>query len=95
MTVYKRLEKTSTNKKIMHGLHNMLYSERKMHLGSIFTVFARGYLSSAIFIFYGKTLTMESHKMLQRSYILLNMSQHGLHIEIILFKLLIKDNWFT
>ena len=55
MTVYKRLEKTSTNKKIMHGLHNMLYFERKMHLGSIFTVFARGYLSSAMFIFYGKS----------------------------------------
>ena len=29
MTVYKLLEKTITNKKITHGLHNMFYFERE------------------------------------------------------------------
>ena len=36
----------------MHGLHNMFYFERKKYSYSIFTVFLRGYLFAAMFIFF-------------------------------------------
>ena len=55
----KTFEKTTTNKKIIHGLHDMLYFEgKKKHSCNIINVFALGYLSTAILFVYGKALAV-------------------------------------
>ena len=48
-TVYKRLKKTTANKKLLHDLHNMFYFGRKK-TWSIFTEFLCGFSSTAILI---------------------------------------------
>ena len=70
ITTYKRLKKTM-NKKIIHGLHNMFYFERKKHSFSIFTVLVCGNLSTSIFFFFLSCFFSKGvsycHKMLRLS----------------------------
>ena len=100
--ICKRFKKTTTNKKIMHGLLNMFYFERKKIMEYLYSislwafVYHNVHILSCRFLncyFFWKVLnTVTKWSGLDVARVLNPQYARGLHTLLILLKLLTKDN---